>query len=248
MKHNHALHHCRKHEPASVFVQILKPDIIVHSGIHELDNLLGGFKAGEITLVDGNSTLIGDLPNRLSVHTYKTFQSQTVYIDCGMHADPYKIARYTRAVELNQQKVLRHITLSRAFTVHQLSTLIHEMLEPMLQNQRPRTLIIGLFPFLYRDPDVSAQEAEVLLTQNLEKIRELTMQYNLITVCTNIGATPLSTHQGLGKTLYTGVDEIVRIKQFDEYIVFELIKKQKSTTVVRFAKGQLRLEMFGMVM
>jgi hypothetical protein len=37
---------------------VVKPDVIVLSGIQELDTLLGGFKAGEITYIDGNSSLI----------------------------------------------------------------------------------------------------------------------------------------------------------------------------------------------
>ncbi|MFH1101618.1 MAG: hypothetical protein V1726_06255 [Methanobacteriota archaeon] len=247
MNINHPSQNIQKPTTTSMLVQILRPDIIIYSGIRELDRLLGGFKAGELTLIDGNSDLIGDLPNHLCVNTYNTFQSDTIYIDGGMCADPYTIARYARMMERDQREALRHVQISRAFTVYQLSTLIDEMLEPMIQQRTPRTLIIGMFPLLYHDPDVSSQEAQMLLTHNLEKIRELTRRYHLITVLTNLDVTPLSTHRGVGRTLFNWVDEIVRMKQRDQCTSIELVKKQTSTLLVRFSKEQRRLEEFEMV-
>jgi hypothetical protein len=229
------------------FVHVLRPDIIVSSGIAELDSLCGGFKAGEMTLVDGNSDLISDLPNQLCVNTYRTFRSETIYIDGGMCADPYRIARYARMAELDQREVLQNVVMSRAFTVYQLSTLIQELLEPMILKRSPRTLIIGMLPALYLDPEIPAQEAQAVLSSDLQKIQDLTSRYQLITVCTNLDLMPLSPSRGLGKQLYDSVSEIVRMKQFEQYTSLELVKNQKNATIVRGAKGQLRLEEFGMV-
>ena len=50
--------------------------------------------------------------------------SETIYIDGGMCANPYRIARYARMLELDQQEVLENVVMSRAFTVYQLSTLL----------------------------------------------------------------------------------------------------------------------------
>jgi RecA/RadA recombinase len=228
-------------------VHVVRPDIIVSSGMAELDRLCGGFKAGELTLVDGNSSLIADLPHRLCVNTYRTFRSETIYIDGGMCANPYQIARYARTVELDQQEVLQNVVMSRAFTVYQLSTIIQEMLEPMIQKRDPRTLIIGMLPALYRDPELAPREAQTLLSQDLEKIQQLTARYNLITVCTNLDVMPLASSRGMGKTLYDRANEIVRMKQFERCTSLELVKQGKNATVVHGAAGQLRLESFGMV-
>lgn len=247
MENNHPTRDIQTSHATSSLLQVVKPDIIVFSGIPELDNLLGGFKAGELTLVDGNSSRISDLPAQLCVNTYRTFHSETIYIDGGMCANPYQIARYARMLELDQQDVLENVLMSRAFTVYQLSTLIHEMLEPMIQKRSPRTLLIGMLPALYLDPEVPAREAQTLLSSDLRKIQDLTARYQLITVFTNLDVMPLSPSRGLGKTLYESVNEIIRIKQFDQCTSLELVKKQKSTTIVRGAEGQLRLEEFGMV-
>jgi Rad51 len=247
METNHPARDTRTTKASTSLVHVVKPDIIVFSGLEELDRLLGGFKAGELTLVDGNSSHISDLPNQLCVNTYKMFRSETIYIDGGMCANPYWIARYARILELDQQDVLENVVVSRAFTVYQLSTLIQEMLEPMIQKRSPRTLIIGMLPALYLDPEISPREAQVLLSQDLQKIQALTTRYNLITVCTNLDVMPLTPSKGLGKTLYDSVNEIVRVKQFEHCTSLELVKQGKSATIVHGATGQLRLEAFGMV-
>jgi len=196
----------------------IKPDVIVQSGIVEIDRLLQGFKAGEVTFIDGNSALISDMPNRLCVNTFRTFKSDTIYLDGGMCANPYKIARYARMMEIDQQEILNRIHISRAFTVYQLSTLIQELLEPELKRRDPRTLIIGMFPALYLDPDVSAKEARTLFALNLKKIRELTSTYHLITILTNLDRTHLSSHRNIRDILYEDVNEILRLKEVEPCI------------------------------
>jgi hypothetical protein len=149
-------------------------------------------------------------------------------------------------LELDQREALDTVVISRAFTVYQLSSLVQDLLEPLLQKKNPRTLLIGMLPALYFDPDVPAQEAQTLLKQDLEKIQDLTKKYQLITVCTNLDAMPLSPSHGLGKILYESVSEVVRMKEFEHGTSLELVKRQKSTTIVRCAEGQRCLEDFGM--
>jgi len=247
MKNNYSTQENTRAYPNSSLVQVLRPDLIVCSGIPELDRLCGGFKAGELMLIDGNSSIIATLPDQLCVNTYRTFHSETIYIDAGMRANPYQIARYARLLELDQREVLQNVLMSRAFTVYQLSTIIQELLEPILRNHHPRTLLIGMLPALYHDPEISAREAQTLLTQDLQKIQQLTTTYQLITVCTHLDVMPLTPSKGLGKTLYDTVTEILRIKHIDQRTFLELFKKQKSTMIIRDANGQLRLEAFGMV-
>jgi len=247
MEIHHPARDTQSAKATTSLVHVVKPDIIVSSGLPELDTLLGGFKAGELTLVDGNSSRIANLPDHLCVNTYRTFHSETIYIDGGMCANPYTIARYARMMELDQRDVLENVVISRAFTVYQLSTLIQEMLEPLIQKRGPRALIIGMLPALYLDPEIFPGEAQTLLARDLKKLQELTIKYNLITVLTNLDVMPLTPSKGLGKTLYDNVNEIVRIKQFEGCTSLELVKQGKTATIVHGAAGQLRLEAFGMV-
>jgi hypothetical protein len=164
-----------------------------------------------------------------------------------MCADPYQLAGYARQMELDQYALLKHVRISRAFTVYQLSTLIEELLEPLIQQYHPRTLVIGMFPALYLDPDVSFHEAQTLLHHNLKKLHELTVSYQLITIFTNQDAVALSTRRNLRNQLYDIVAEIVHLRERDRCIMVDLVKQQKNTAIVHFAQGQLRLDAFGSV-
>lgn len=227
--------------------EILKPDIVLSSGLKELDKLTGGFKAGKITYIDGDSKIISKIPDKLCVNTYNTFKSDTIYIDAGTCADPYKIANYARKLELNQNEILNKIHISRAFTVYQLATLIQDMLEPAIKRYKPQTLIIGRYPLFYLDCDVPEKEAKTLLKTNLHKIQELTTKYNLITIFTNLDKKMISTKREVKKTLYKNVDEIISMKESELATNIELVKSKEKTRILHLAKGQLRLQEFGMV-
>jgi hypothetical protein len=248
LKNNLSTHKIQKSLDNSLIAEtLLKPDIIVLSGIQKLDSLLGGFKAGEITFVDGDSDLISIIPNQICVNTYRTFGSDTLYLDGGMCADPYRIAKYARLMEIDQKETLEHVHICRAFTVYQLSTLIFDMIEPAIKRYNPRTLIIGKMPVLYLDSDVKTKEAKTLMKSNLEKIRELTESYELVTIFTNLDRRMVSNRRDIRKTLYSNVDEIVKMRQNEHSIYIELVKKHKETTILTIADGQLLLKDFGLV-
>jgi len=227
--------------------EILKPDIVVNSGIKELDNLTGGFKRGEITYIDGDSSLISKIPDQICVNTYRTFHSDVIYIDAGMSVDPYRIAQYARRIEVSQREALEHVHISRAFTVYQLSTLIQDMLEQAIKRYKPQTLIIGRLPIFYLDSDVESKEAQTLLRANLHKIKELTKKYDLITIFTNLDKKMLSINRNIRKILYSNVDEVVLMKELELSTRVELLKRQEGTVILHLAEGQLRLQEFGVV-
>ena len=212
-----------------------------------MDKLLGGFKTGEIVFIDGDSDLITNMPNQICVNAYRILRSDIVYVDGGMCANPYQIAKYARKMEMDQREILEHVHISRAFTVFQMTTILQDMLEQIIRRYDPGTLIIGKFPALYLDSDISSKESQTLLENNLKKVRELTTKYDLITILSNLDRRMLSNSRNVRKILYERVDEIVRMKQMGQCINVDLVKKHESTIVLAFAKGQLHLEDFGMV-
>ncbi len=224
------------------------PNVEIISGIIELDDLLSGFKSGEITFIDGDSSLISNIPNQICVNTYRMLHASVVYIDGGVCADPYKISRYARKMEIDQKEVLENVFISRAFTVHQLATFVQERLEDIVLRYKPRVLIVGRFPLLYFDSDVPSKEAQVLLRNNLNKIKELTTKYSLVTVFTNSGSSVLSNFRNVRNILFDGVDEVVLMRQNNLVTRVDAVKKGESTVILHLSKDQLRLCDFGLVM
>ncbi len=227
---------------------ILKPIIVLMSGIRELDDLTSGFKSGEITFIDGDSRLISNIPNQVCVNTYHMFHANTVYIDGGICADPYRISEYARRMEMDQKEVLEHVLISRAFTVYQMTTLIQERLEDIIDRYKPMALIVGRFPNLYFDSDVASREAQVLLRNNLYKIKDITKRYDLVTVFTNFGRSVVSNFRNVRDILFDGVDEVILMRQSNLITRVKAIKKGVSTMILARANGQLRLCDFGLVM
>ena len=228
--------------------EILKPEIITSSGIKELDDLVGGFKSGEITYIDGDSNIISKIASQICVNSYKSFKSDIIYLDAGVCADPYIISFYAKKMEVDSQDLLKHIHISRAFTVHQLTTLLQNTIEPIIIRYKPQTLIIDKFPVLYLDSDVDSKESQALLRSNIHKIKELTIKYNLITIFTNLDRKMISNNRNVRKILYENVDEIVLMKKKELATDVRLLKKDKRTMILHLQKGQKRLQNFGMVM
>ena len=164
-----------------------------------------------------------------------------------MSADSYKIAKYARKMETDQRKTLEHIHISRAFTVYQLSTLIQDMLESTIKRYKPQTIIIGRFPIFYLDSDVPEREAQTLLRSCLHKLRELTTKYNLITIFTSLDKKMLTNNRNVRNIIYEKVDEIILMKEVELATRVELVKQEKNTMIFHLAKGQMRLQEFGMV-
>ena len=246
MKIKTSIHRNHESEAKSSLLQtIVKPDVIVLSGIQELDSLLGGFKAGELTYIDGNSSLIAEIPHQLCVNTYRTFNSNTLYIDGGICADPYQIAQYARTMDVDQDEILDHVHITRAFTVYQLSTFVENLLELEIKKLDPRVLIIGKYPALFLDPDVPIEEAQTILKNTLMKLHDLAARYHLIIILTNLENRLYSSQ--IRTMIQSSVHETVRMKDIEPCTYVDLLKQQKSTTIFHINECQLRLEHFGMV-
>ncbi len=226
----------------------LHPEVRIPSSICVIDEVTGGLKAGEIAWVSGTSSIVKQIPYYLSVNTVETFGEKTLFIDGSNQLNPYEISRIAKQKECSIDDVLHRIIISRAFTVHQLSTLITEKMESCIRKYAPQTVIINGFPQLYFDPDVSDQEAQTLLNQHLRKLQRLTKTYQLVTLLTF----RLSTVQKQSRTLLYQIE-----KQADEIIWMNMMKRctrivfpsrKTMKTVTEGVYGQLSLMDFGMVM
>ena len=93
--------------------------------------------------------------------------------------------------------------------------------------------------------DVPPQESQIILKNTIIKVHELTTEYNLITVLTNLDSKLYSNR--IRNTIQSYVHETVRMKYIEPCTYVDLTRRQESTTILHMAEGQLRLEHFGMV-
>ena len=81
----------------------------------------------------------------------------------------------------------------------------------------------------------------------MEKLRELTRKYDLITIFTNLDRRLSSNQRGIRDTVCSNVNEIISMNQTERCINVSLLNKKQETVILTFAKGQTRLQDFGMV-
>lgn len=99
-------------------------------------------------------------------------------LDGANRFDPYMASSFARKAVIPPERVLKRILIARAFTCHQMATLIErltpfgeEIHEPPLR-RKPYVILLGpITPFL--DEDVSEREAWSLFERALKRIGEV---------------------------------------------------------------------------
>lgn len=113
--------------------------------------------------------------------------SDVVFVDGGNIFDSYTVSKHAYSLELDKEKTKLRIHLSRAFTHHQLSSLITEKLAPAVEQYDARLAIISDITALYCDPDVKEKrEAFDLFSRDIRSLATLAEQRNMIIIVTNL--------------------------------------------------------------
>lgn len=149
--------------------------------------------------------------------------SSTIFIDGGNVFDPYLISEISKKFGLVPERVLSAIYISRAFTCHQLTTLILERLEPALREFSSKLVIISSFPELFYDGEIDQKEAEELALQSVLKIKELVDGYKIIALATasSYHDPPLK-KRGVLRRLLKRSDLLIKLREKGKRIEFEI--------------------------
>jgi hypothetical protein len=120
--------------------------------------------------------LVGERPESLTVYLSAFAASvgfKVVAADGANSFDPYIISKFARKERLQPDELLKKISVARAFTCHQLSTLIRERLDSVV-SPGGRCLVVFLGPCtMFFDEDVPGEEAALLFRKMLSKVEEM---------------------------------------------------------------------------
>ena len=137
--------------------------------------LLGfpGFPAGKMV---HKALIVGERSVSFTVYlsAFAAFRGFKVLVADGANAfDPYIISKFARTEGFPPDELLKRISVARAFTCHQLATLIRERLEPLVL-PGASSLVVFLGPCtMFFDEDVPGEEAALLFRKMLAKIQEM---------------------------------------------------------------------------
>lgn len=132
----------------------------IRSGIRAFDSLFGGMAFGSVSLLIGRTDLNFTILDRLAV-SRALLGDPVYYIDGAGRSDPFSMARLLRARREDPVPPLSRINVARAFTAHQLDSLIVDSLPSM--DPPPALALASGIDTLLSDPEVGPEEAEGMM-------------------------------------------------------------------------------------
>lgn len=135
-----------------------------------------------------------------------------LYVDGANAFDPYILSRLAKDAGQPPKAILQRLHLSRAFTCHQLETLIAERLPSAIARYRPGLVVVSGWSHLFHDENVPAREAFRILQHTGRRLRSLA----------EVGQPILATHpeepatprlRPLGEILAHAATTMVRLRE-----------------------------------
>ncbi|MFH0815309.1 MAG: hypothetical protein V1934_00620 [Methanobacteriota archaeon] len=182
-----------------------------------LDALAGGFEPGRVAFIESTSPYLFPLTTSLCVAA--AMDGEVVFVDGGNSIQPYAIARLCKARHIDARSVLSRIRVARAFTAHQLATLVDERLDAEVGRSGARTVIVSCMLGMFFDDGVPWNESFQLVRRCLEEVRAVARERNCRTVVTHFSPKPMSRRFG---AMVSGlVDSRLRLRDEGEALVTE---------------------------
>ena len=120
--------------------------------------------------------IVGERPADLAVYLAAFAASlgfRVLVADGANSFNPYVVSKFARKEGFPLDELLKKISVARAFTCHQLVTLIRKRLEPFIPSGVP-ALVVFLGPCtVFFDEDVPGEEAALLFRRTMAKVEEM---------------------------------------------------------------------------
>ena len=180
------------------------------TSVPTLDRLLGSFEAGKVTLIDSGSDFVFHLTTLLCVRAVMEGGS-VVFVDGGNSVDPHGMVALGKRAGLARDEILPRVHVARAFTCHQMTALVLDMLDKKLEETDAELAVLACLPEMYLDEDVPVGEAHQLFQRSARAIRQTVADRAVVGLVTNAGLSKLYRRRSIRRQLYESVDRVVRI-------------------------------------
>ncbi len=153
-----------------------------------IDELFPGFTPSDFAVLYGSPN-INTLTSLLCVRAQLPTQlgglgSPVIFIDGGNTFRLYKIARIAQLHQLDPQKVLSNIYISRAFTAYQLTALIMEKLEETIKIYNAKAVIISDIAGFFLGTNIATEEAQRTYSQIVTHLSNFTRKHQISLIAT----------------------------------------------------------------
>lgn len=191
-----------------------------------LSRVVGPVRAGEILLLSGASDLLCALAHMFVVEAVRerpesgasedlARERRAVVIDGCNSISPYLVQRIARQRGLDPELLMDQIELARAFTAHQLVTLLVQRLEGHLSRSACDLLVVLGWSDLFEDPDLGHAEARQLAAHVMERVRLQVRRHGVPCLVTAPSASKSPNSSALERIVRSGASRVVEGLSFN---------------------------------
>ena len=209
----------------------------LNSRIAKLDNILGFIQKGKVVFIKGTQSRKHIL-ELFCLRSIIQYQNYCIIVDGGNSFDPYLISKLATISKENPREILSRIIISRAFTCHQLASLIEET-ERIVDTFPTNFIAISDILHLFTDPEseVDSYEIEMIVTKMLECICDLTKKDAIVMVTSD------TTNDWLNRMVESYSDIVFTVRNDKETIHIALNKHpSRQNASMEFTVNELTLQ------
>jgi hypothetical protein len=182
------------------------------STIVQLDEVVGGFRSSATTLLDSDSRFSSELLHLLCVRSFAELGEEIVWIDGGNTVDPYILSAMCKRMGLDRHEMLSMVSIARAFTAHQLVTMIEDVLGREVRRSSPSTVIVSSIADMFMDKDMRRSEACQLLRGCAQEVARTTGDNDTVTIVTSHTPGRVEPERRMMAALHGSADVVVRLR------------------------------------
>ncbi len=191
----------------------------LNSGIAELDKLLGFIPKGKIVFIKGSRSRKHIL-ELFCLRSIVQYHNYCIIIDGGNSFDPYLLSKLAPIKE-NPKEVLSRVIISRAFTCHQLASLIIQETAKIVDMFPTNFIAVSDMIHLFTDPesDIDEYEIEMMLPMMFKSLHYLANHKDAI-----VAVTSDTTNIWLTRMVESYSDIILTVNDYTERVNVTLDK------------------------
>lgn len=233
----------------NALVRTISPQMRLSLNVRNVNELFPGFSIGDFAVVHGSAS-VSFLTSLLCVRAQFPPQvgglgSSVVFIDGGNTFRLYRIARLAQLHQLNPQRALERIFISRAFTAYQMTDLITEKLTTIIRRSNAKLVIISDLAGMFLDKNIQEEEARSVYRQVTAYLSNFAKENQLVLIATCPPHQNIPRSQLLQAATYEKANVIIALKQTKHKREFILEKHHNLPLgTVEFPSEHLTLENF----
>ncbi len=188
--------------------------------ISKIDDVIQFLRTDQRVAIVGSSSQ--KLIERLCVRAqlskrYGGLDSSVILVDGANSSEPYLGISLARQYGMPVEDVLSKIITARAFTIHQLASLIINELPKIIQKYKSKFIVISDILGMFSDPYIDSREAQTILQEIVKSISNLSECLVVVSI---------SRQTKFDYIINDMCDRIIRISKKDNRICFTIDGKE----------------------